>query len=317
MNSHTVKYILSILSGIMLLLCCIGSDSGFAVGNIGDATRIELRDRDNHTVLTKTGEGQWLVSSFRANIQNIANLKKILSDIEVRYPLPKIHDSAYSCKKILDEGILVSVFKGKKSIKSYYMLITGEENLEVIGLMEGKRKPYVLELPGMDIDFGDYVVTESAFWEDNILFSFNPGQIRYIKIENSGEPDASFSISIGDSVSLFDAAGENVPFDRFRMDAYLSYFSNISFDSNLNVPDDEKREMISGNPLYIMTVESDTDTLSCYINPAVDSGLDDYGNPLVYNRDFFYLTVPQKNLFARASWLKFDILLEELNYFRN
>ncbi|MDR1129539.1 MAG: hypothetical protein LBK96_00975 [Prevotellaceae bacterium] len=316
MNLHALKYILSIFLGSMILVCCRSSDSSFATGNMEDITRIELRDENAHTVLTKAGNGQWLVSSFKANMQNIANLKKILSDVEVRCPLPKIRESAYPVKKISDEGILISVFKGKKSVKSYYLLITGEENVEVIGLMEGKHKPYVLELPGMDIDFGDYIVTESAFWENNILFSYNPGQIRHIKIENGEEPDASFSISISDSVSLFDAAGKNVPFDKFKMDAYLSYFSNISFDSNLNVTDDEKRKLTSGKPLYIMTVESDTDSLICYVNPVADSNPDDYGNPLVYNRDFFHLAVPRKNLYARASWLKFDILFEELDYFR-
>jgi hypothetical protein len=83
----------------------------------------------------------------------------------------------------------------------------------------------------------------------------------------------------------------------------------------LNITDEEKQKISSAKPLYIMTIESDTDSLTCYINPISDNGIDDYGNPLVYNRDFFYLFVPQKNLFAKAEWLKFDILLEELDSF--
>jgi hypothetical protein len=268
-------------------------------------------------VLTKTEKEQWLISSFKANMQKISNLKKILSDIEVRYPLPKMYDSMYSDKIISNEGILIRAFEGKKSVKSYYLLITGEKNAEVIGLTEGKQKSYVLELPGLDIDFSDYIVTESAFWENNILFSYSPGQIKYIKIENKEEPNTSFSIKITDTVSLFDVTGKNIPFDNFKMDAYLSYFNNISFDSNLNITDDEKQEITSTNPMYVITIESETDSLTCYINPISDNNFDDYGNPLVYNRDFFHLRVPEKNLFAKACWLEFDILLEELDYFRN
>jgi hypothetical protein len=275
-----------------------------------------LRDKNNYIVLSKIGKNEWLNSSFKANIPNIQNLKKILSELEVKYPLPAMFDSAYSCKKIIDEGIMIKAFEGKKIIKSYYLLFTGEENLETVGLIDGKQKPCVLELPGMDIDFSDYIVTESAFWENNTLFSFNRGQIKYLKIENREDPKNSFSIKSTDSLVLFDINGNNIPFNRSRMDTYLSYFNNISFERNLDVQDDEKQKIMSTPPLYLMTVESDTDSLTYFINPISDDEVDDYGNPLVYNRDYFYLTVPQKKLFAKASWLKFDILLEDLEYLR-
>jgi NOL1/NOP2/fmu family ribosome biogenesis protein len=303
------------LAGCAVWVCCSDSGSNFAVRNVENVTRIELSDRDNHIVLSKTGDNEWLVSSFKANMQNILNLKTILSDVEVRYPLPKIYNSTYSNKKIVDEGIRIKVFEGKEIVKSYYLFITSEENAEVIGLTDEKQKPYVLELPGRDIDFNDYIVTESVFWENNVLFSYNAGQIKYLKIENNEIPNSSFSIEITDSISLFDADGKKCPFNKFKMDAYLSYFNNISFENNLNIPDDEKQKISSTEPLYIMTIIGVADSLTCFVKPISDNGTDDYGNQLVYNRDFFYLIVPQKNLFAKAAWLKFDILLEEISYF--
>jgi hypothetical protein len=311
-----VKYFVAILFGSTIYVACSDSGANFTLRNIENVTRIELNDSENHVVLSKAGQNEWLVSSFKANMQNISNLKALLAGVEVRYPLPMMYDSAYANKKIKDEGILIRAFEGKKIVKSYYLLITDEENVEVIGLIDEKYKPYVLELSGRDIDFGDYIVTESAFWENNILFSYNAGQIMYLKIENIEAPNSSFSIKITDSISLFDNNGNRLPFDRFKMDAYLSYFNNISFDSNLNITDDEKREISSTKPLYIMTIKSDTDSLTCYVHPISDNNQDDYGNPLVYNRDFFHLIVPQKNLFAKANWLEFDILLEESDYFR-
>ncbi|MDR1169534.1 MAG: hypothetical protein LBK97_01705 [Prevotellaceae bacterium] len=317
MNLRTIKYIVAILSGCAATVGCIDSGSNFAVQDIENISRIELSDRNDRIVLSKTGDGEWLASSFKANMQNVSNLMTILSGIEVRYPLPKMYDSAYPCKKIIDEGILVKAFKGKKTVKSYYLLTTGEDNVEAIGLTDEKQKPYVLELPGRDIEFGDYIVMEPSFWENNILFSLNAGQIKYLKIENMETPCSSFSIKVADSIFLYDMQGKNILFNRFKMEAYLSYFNSISFDSNLNIPDDEKQQIRSTAPLYVMTVESDTDSLTCYINPIADSRSDDYGNPLVYDRDFFYLIVPQKNLFAKACWLKFDILLEEPGYFQD
>jgi hypothetical protein len=303
-----------ILSGYMALVCCNGSDSNFAVRNTENITRIELNEKNNTTVLSKTGKNDWSVASFKADMRKIANLKKILSAIEVRCPLPKIYDSAYPNKKITDEGILIKIFERTKNVKSYHLLFGDGEPAEIIGLMHSKQQPYILELPGIDINADDYIVAEHAFWENNILFSYSRQQIKYLKIENRENPNSSFSIKITDSISLFDINGNSIRFDKSKMDAYLSYFNNISFDRNLNITDDEKQRIMSVEPLYIMTVESDTDSLTCFVRPISVDATDDYGNPLVYDRDCFYLTVPQRNLFAKAAWLKFDILLEEPDF---
>jgi hypothetical protein len=296
-------------------ICCNNQDNNFAARNIEDITRIELSDKNNQVILSKTEKEQWFVTSFKANMRNIANLKKILADIEVQYPLPKMHEADYSNKKITDEGVRIRIFKGKDIEQIYYMLFTDNKDAGTIGLKEGKKQSYVMELPGQDIDFSDYIVVESAFWENNVLFSFNQRQIKYLKIEDHENPDNSFSIETGDSISLFDRNGKNISFDKSKMDRYLSYFNNISFDSNLNIPDEEKQKIVSVKPLYTMTIESDAERLTCYINPISDNNSDDYGNPLVYNRDFFNLIIPEKKLFAKARWLEFDILFEELSYF--
>jgi hypothetical protein len=247
-------------------------------------------------------------------MRNIVNLKKILSDVEVQYILPKMYESVYSNKKIADEGIKIQTFNGKKTLKSYYLFFTEDEGIGTIGLMEGSQKSFVLKLPGHDIDFSDYIVAEQGFWENNTLFSFKPEEIKYIQIIHKDHPNNTFSVKIADSISLFDINGKNVPFDKTKMDTYLSYFGNISFDSNLNVSEDEKHKITATEPMYIITIESLTENSVCYIYPIADDTIDDYGNPLIYNRDFFNLVVPQKNLFAKAIWLEFDILLEELNY---
>jgi hypothetical protein len=317
MNLNLTKHAVAILLGSAMTVSCNTSDSNFAVPDIENISRIELSDKNNYIVLSKNENDEWLNSSFKANMPNILNLKKILSDIEIRYPLPKTFDSVYSIKKIMDEGILIKAFNGKKITKSYHLLFTGDENATTVGLMSGKQKPYIVELPGMDIDFSDYIVMESAFWENNILFSSNQGQIKYLKIENIEDPQNSFSIKMTDSISLFDINGTNIPFNKSGMEQYLSYFNNISFEHNLNIQEEEKQKIISSPPLYIMTVKREADSATCFITPISDKGFDDYGNPLVYCRDYFYLIVPQKNLFAKARWLKFDILLEDLNCLRD
>ncbi|MDR3245438.1 MAG: hypothetical protein LBT50_03295 [Prevotellaceae bacterium] len=316
MNLYAGKYIsLCLLLLSALFNCCNNPGNNFATRNIENITRIELSDKNNRIVLSKTEKEQWFVASFKANMRNIENLKKILSGVEVQYPLPKMYESDYSNKKIKDEGIRIDLFKGKDLEQSYYLLFTDDDDAGTIGLKAGKQQSFVMELPGQDIDFSDYIVVEQAFWENNVLFSFSQGQIKYLKVEDHENQDNSFSIENGDSISLFDVNGKNIPFDKSKMNTYLSYFNNISFDSNLNITDDEKQKIASTKPLYTMTIESEAERLTCHINPVSDNNSDDYGNPLVYNRDFFNLVIPEKKLFAKARWLEFDILFEELSYF--
>jgi hypothetical protein len=313
------KYFFLIILLLFIIVAFIyyknfGSDNNFAISNIEDVTRIELSDKDNQVILTKAAEGQWFISSFKANMRNISNLKKIISALEVKYPLPKMYDSVYSINNILNNGLAVKIFQNKNILKNYHLLFS--DSIGAIGLIDGKKKSYVLELQGYNIDLNDYFSVKQVFWENNILFTLDSKQIKSIQVEHTDNPNNSFIIEKNnDSISLFDKNKDTVKFNTSKMAQYLSYFRNVSFENNLNISDEEKQKILSIKPLYMLTIESVNETLTYLIIPIENNQLDDYGNPLVYDRDFFNIVVPQKELFARVKWLEFDILLEDLSYF--
>jgi len=147
-----------------------------------------------------------------------------------------------------------------------------------------------------------------------VVFSFYPEEIKQIKLEDNLNTDNSYVIKKDSAtIKLYDLDKREYAFDSLKMNQYITYFSNVSFDRNLN--ENEKQDITLANPLYVLSVETKNGKLDCYILPIEDNGTDGYGNPVVYNRDFFTLVIPEKNIYAKAKWISFDILLEELKYF--
>ena len=294
---------------------CSGSDGDFAVSDVESIVKIELTEGDNSVALTKPGGDEWLARGFAANPTNVRNLKQILSGIEMLYPLPAILDSVYPARRIADEGLRIRVFGRNKLVRDFSLLFAGEDG--TIALVAGGRQVYVVDYPGTDVDLRDYLVAEPGFWENNLVFASSSHDIRHLRVEHGDSREDSFSIeNTGDSILLFDANGMPAKYNEYIMSRYLSYFREVRFERNMELDETERRVLTESNPMYTITLTTSTDTVACRLYPIADARTDDYGNPLVYDRDFFCLAIPQKSLFARARWIEFDILLKKFKDFR-
>jgi hypothetical protein len=299
---------------VSLWSSCSGSDGYFAVSDVESLVKIELMEGDNSVVLSKTGSNEWLAGGFATNPTNMGNLKKILSGMEMQYPLPAILDSIYPVQRIAGEGLRIRAYGRNKLVRDFSLLFAGDNG--TIALAAGGRQAYVVDYPGADIDLRDYLVAEPEFWENNLVFASLPHNIKHLKVEHTANPEDSFSIeNTGDSILLLDADGKPAKYDDYIMSLYLSYFREVRFERNMELDETERRALLETEPMYTVTLTTSTDTATCQLYPVANTGTDDYGNPLVYDRDFFCLAIPRKSLFAKARWLEFDILLKKLNDF--
>ena len=297
-------------AGLAMLLCCGSPYDRFAIDNVETITRIELTGNSQQTTLVKMDENDWRIESYKASMRKIANLKTVLAELEVQYPLPKIYENVYSPEKIR-QGIQIKAYRGKRTVKDYYLLFA--DTLGATGMLNGSNKVFIVDFPVPEINIKEYIVTDPIFWENNLAFSIMPEQILSVKVENGDEPENSFTIrKNGDSILLFDRAGNRRPCNTAKAEQYLSYFGKVSYEHSLNIDETEKNGITAAKPMYILNIETIDGNIVCNIYPIADNGKDDYGQPLVYNRDFFTLVVPQKGIFAKAKWLEFDILLEEI-----
>ncbi|MDR2467258.1 MAG: hypothetical protein LBD35_07685 [Prevotellaceae bacterium] len=324
---------LSFVGALFLSLwsSCSESDGHFAVSDAESLVKIELTEGGNNVALSKTESGEWFAGGFAANPTNMNNLKKILSGIEMQYPLPNMLDSIYPARRIAGEGLRLRAFGRNGLVRDFSLLFAGDDG--TIALAAGGRQAYVVDYPGADIDLRDYLVAEPGFWENSLVFASPPHNIKRLKVEHTANPEDSFSIeNTGDSILLFDANGKPAKYDEYTMSRYLSYFREARFERIMELDElDEtkRRALLETEPMYTISLtastasiastnadtDTDIDTITCRLYPIADARTDDYGNPLVYDRDFFCLAIPQKSLFAKARWREFDILLKKLNDF--
>ncbi|MDR2424278.1 MAG: DUF4340 domain-containing protein [Prevotellaceae bacterium] len=297
-------------AGLSLLMCCNTSYDRFAIDGIDKITRIELTGNQQQTTLVRIDENDWRIASNKANMRKIANLKTILAALEVQYPLPKIYENIYSPEK-LRQGVRVKAYREKRTVTDYYLLFS--DTLGATGMLNSSTKVFVVDFPAQDVNLEEYFVSDPIFWENNLAFSIMPERIKSVRIENGNEPANSFTIKQdGDSIRLFDSAGNRHPCNKLKAEQYLSYFGKVSYEHSLNIGETEKNGITTAKPMYIVNIETDNENIICFVYPIADNGMDDYGQPLVYNRDFFNLVMPQKGIFAKAKWLEFDILLKEI-----
>jgi hypothetical protein len=292
------------------------SDKGFAVHDIDGLTRIELAEGDTRVVLSKSDK-QWYVYDLPANPDAVKALLRILSDVEIRYPMPKLYEQNFSTTILAEKGLHLRVYKKENCIREYYLMFP-DTTAGCIGLISGKKQIYCLSIPGLSAEsVSAKMSVKSEYWQENLLFSLHPDEILSVKVYNSEHPEESFTIQRSDTIiNIMDINGVSVPFDKNTATGYLSYFVNVSFEHYANLSVEERQNLMLSDSPYTLSVETGKGTReykALYIYEASDK-TDDYGEPLIYNRNYFYLALPDEKI-VLAKWLNFDILFKNLTEF--
>jgi hypothetical protein len=291
------------------------SDKRFACSRPEQITRVEINNRDFAVVLEKTGGGWAINETHLANKDMIDNMKLVISKLKVEYPLPKMYAETITDSLIVTEGMHVKLYVGKSLKKSYYLYAS--DSLECIGLIEGKKQAYSLYMSGFTVNPYKYLSANPSFWLDNIAFSYYPNEIVSVEVENMHEPRQSFKIKLRgvNDYKLIDSYNlrEAPDFDTLMIKRYLTYFNMVAFDSYPDLSEEDKQEILLSDYAYVLHIETKNEKNSYrVIYIPVNDELDAYGNPLQYDRQYFYLSMNNGNDIAKASWLVFDILLKNL-----
>ena len=220
------------------------SDKNFAVHNIDELTRIELSEGDSRAVLSKPDK-QWYVYDLPANPDAVKALLRVLSDVEIMYPLPKLYVQDFSHSVMTEQGLQVRVYKREKCLREYYLMFP-EATAGCIGLIGGKKQIYCLSVPGFT---GESVLArmnvKPEYWQQNLLFSLHPDEILSVSVYNSEHPEESFTINRLDTIiKIVDINGASFLFDKNTANRYLSYFVNVSFEHYANLSAEERQNIM-------------------------------------------------------------------------
>ena len=235
-------------------------DSDFAIEKVNKVTRIVLTSEQGKVELTKIPEGWQVNKRFMAREGSVEFLLQVLSRLKIKSP---VSDEKFSkeTKTLTKNVVFIEVFEQLKRVKSFFIYKVHSNSYANYARKREGANPYVLYIPGYNKPIGSLFVTNEKFWKPYIIFNYQPGKIKAVKMEYSASPEKSFSIekNEGNRYKLL-RNGKEVPvFDTMLIERYLSYFRNIRFVRwELGIDSAETDSVISTTPEFILTVTDNT-----------------------------------------------------------
>jgi hypothetical protein len=262
MNKITLRYILFIIAGAVILLYILrgrspfgSSNTDFAVKQGTDITGIDFFQGDKKLSLRKS-DGTWKVNkSGEIRKSAVLFIIRTLKEMKIKSPV----SSEVFRNEIIDKEIIpvrVNVYQRRKLVKSFYVYKTGSNVYGNIMKMRVGSKPFIVFVPGYEDNLGTHFNLNELFWRPFTVYNLLPSGISAVEFENFREAGASFTIkNSGGLFSLSDEHGNLSGWDTLRVKRYISYFTSIPFESwAFDISNDEKKEIESQTPLYRINV---------------------------------------------------------------
>jgi hypothetical protein len=232
-----------------------GKNSSFAIKPDQEITGIEFTEGSGTLRLEQKGD-EWFVNDrFETRKTSILFILRILKEIRIKSPVaPELFKTEVADKNVVP--VRVKVFERRKTIRSFLVYKTGSNIYGNIMKMKSGSKPFIVYVPGSDIEIGSAFNTNELFWQPYTVFSLLPSEIAGVILENMTDTSSSFSIfNSGGKISLSDPSGGLSGWDTSRAERYLSYFTHVPFETwatDLNA--DERMKIINSGPLYRITL---------------------------------------------------------------
>jgi hypothetical protein len=215
------------------------SEAGFTIKDTSEIGKIFLSNPAGDNILLERTDSGWMVNKQYKALNS--TLKTLMTAMCLQVPVAPVSEVANDnvIKSMAGNAIKTEVYdrKGKK-ITVFYVGGEAPGGLGTNMLMEGAKRPYIVQVPG----FQGYITSrynpDLKFWRDRTVFNFAPDQIQRVSVEYPQQPIRSFVINrTGDTSFTVDvdkdlSAGKSVNDRRCRV--YLSYFTNINCEGYFN-----------------------------------------------------------------------------------
>jgi hypothetical protein len=232
-----------------------GSNTSFAASPAERITRIEFTSGNSTLTLREEGE-EWLVNGKQtARRSSILFITRILTEMQIKSPVSdEMFDSVITARRI--EPVAVKVHEKNKLLSSFLVYKTASNQYGNIMRLKPGSKPYIVSVPGSDAEIGSAFTINEPFWQPYTLFSLQPSDIHSVTFENLSDTLSSFMIKYAGGIpSLFGNDREMTGWDTSRVMRYLSYFTQVPFESwATELTEAEKAGISDEQPLYRVAV---------------------------------------------------------------
>lgn len=299
----------------------ITSSKDFAVKDVKSLTRIVI-EKDTSTLVLEKRKDVWVVNgNGEVKPMMMQRLLYFLENVEVKMPLPrKVKQVA---AQALDEGYTITAEANGVVATKFTIAEFPNSNIGTIGVVDGKTKVYLLQIPGSNYSPASTLSVDPVDWHQNMLLSLMPSDIVSITVDNLAKPERSFKAFRGTNGNfhLYDIyKQQEVPdFNAEQLEFYLSLYAELGFKQLVKMNDFELRTLVLSEPEAIITlasVDGKSEVFKLYLMPIGDD-YDDYGRPLKYDRDRLYVVFDGDRQVVVANWVDYDLLLRDVHFFVN
>ncbi len=234
-----------------------GSNTSFAARPVEKITRIEFTSGNSTLALREEGD-EWLVNGKRpARRSSILFIERILTEMQIKSPVSdELFNSVITAMGI--EPVAVKVYEKNKLLSSFLVYKTASNQYGNVMKLKPGSKPFIVSVPGSEAEIGSAFTVNELFWQPYTVFSLQPSEIHSVTFENLSDTSSSFMIKYAGGIpSLFGNTRELTGWDTSRILRYISYFTQVPFESWATELTEAEKAGISGEqPLYRITVLS-------------------------------------------------------------
>lgn len=299
----------------------ITSSKDFAVKDAKQLTRIVI-ERDTTTLVLEKQNGTWIVNGKgEVRPMMIERLLYFLENVQVKMPIP--HKVKKMASEALNGGYTITAEVNGEVATKFTVAEFSNSNIGTIGVMSGKTRMYLLEIPGSNYSPASTLSVDPADWHQNLLVSLMPSDIVSVTVDNMAKPERSFKLfrSTDGAFHLYDIykQQEVQSVKKEQLDFYLSLYAELGFKQLVKMNEFDLRTLVLSEPeamVTIASVDGKTEVLKLYLLPIGDD-YDAYGRPLKYDLDKLYVIFNSDKQVVLANWVDYDILLRDVNFFVN
>lgn len=282
------------------------SEKAFAVEDTLKISKVFLADAGEREIILSREGNHWVVNGqFRARPDAIHTLMQTVSQLHVKYPVPKSKfDNVV--REIAGKHIKVQLFDEEdKILKSYFVGAPTQSDRGNFMMLEDSKSPYVVVIPGWEGFLNTRYQLEEKEWRDRTIFRNPVETIDELKVEYPINPDSSFTITrTGEIFEVIPDKYSPLKPEVNQRATYL-YLAQLKYKGAeyfINPP--ERDSIITSTPICRISLTDDQGSqqvLNVFyrpVNKRSKQQFDLFGNPLEYSRDKYYAAFNNNRDFA-------------------
>lgn len=335
MNRNTIILLAVLVLGAITVYLVKNSGPGsvaqelrdFAYTDTAGVDKIFLADKTGKQVtLTRNSNGTWTLNEkFVARQDAINNLLGTVYNLSVREPVgTKARENII--KNLITGSIKCELYSGGELKRLYYV---GGETPDMLGTymlladpetQQNSSEPFIMEIKGLNGYLTTRYSPDEREWRDKAAFQYYVPDVRSVKVEHAGIPEASFIVSQSPNMQygLQSIDGKPLSFDTTQVRQYISYFIRLGFTEFHN--DYAKKDsVIASQPAHIITVQDAAgkkNVVKLYHKSGSGVlGADTLSDAARYDVDNMWATVNNGQDFVMVQYYVFGKLLQTPAYF--